>query len=148
MRDQEFRGSLLTDSVPGEVLGLGGAFLPQPYRKDNISRHLQKLALPVLEYRFHEVTTLKISRQCNWVSSVLVLVTSTKVGELAEGKPVTIGADDSIRETLDTMARHKVRRLPVIDGHDLVGVISQADTAANLDDEDTGQLVEVISASS
>ena len=73
---------------------------------------------------------------------------STKVGELAEGKPVTIGADDSIRETLDTMARHKVRRLPVIDGHDLVGVVSQADIAANLDDEDTGQLVEAISSSS
>ncbi|MGI8520751.1 MAG: CBS domain-containing protein [Actinomycetota bacterium] len=63
------------------------------------------------------------------------------------GKPVTSGADDSIRETLETMARHKVRRLPVIDGHDLVGVVSQADIATNLDDEDTGQLVEVISTS-
>ena len=73
---------------------------------------------------------------------------STRVGELAEGKPVTIGADDSIAETLETMARHKVRRLPVIDGHDLVGVISQADIAANLSDEDTGRLVEVISTSS
>jgi CBS domain-containing protein len=40
-----------------------------------------------------------------------------------------------------------VRRLPVIDGHDLVGVVSQADIAANLDDADTGQLVEVISTS-
>jgi CBS domain-containing protein len=73
---------------------------------------------------------------------------STRVGELAEGKPVTIGADDSIAETLETMARYKVRRLPVIDRHDLVGVISQADIAANLSDEDTGRLVEVISTSS
>jgi CBS domain-containing protein len=73
---------------------------------------------------------------------------STKVSELAQGKPVTIGADDSIAETLETMANHKVRRLPVIDGHDLVGVISQADIAANLSDEDTGRLVEVISTSS
>lgn len=71
---------------------------------------------------------------------------STRVGELAQGKPVTIGADDSVTETLDTMARYKVRRLPVIDGHDLVGVISQADIAAELSDEDTGRLVEVISA--
>jgi CBS domain-containing protein len=73
---------------------------------------------------------------------------STRVGELAEGKPVTIGADDSVAETLDTMARYKVRRLPVIDGHDLVGVISQADIANKLSDEDTGRLVEVISATS
>jgi CBS domain-containing protein len=71
---------------------------------------------------------------------------STKVSELAEGKPVTIGADDSIEEALRTMSEHKVRRLPVIDGHDLVGIISQADIARNLDDEKTGDLVEAISA--
>ena len=71
---------------------------------------------------------------------------STKVSELAQGKPVTIGADDSIEEALRTMSEHKVRRLPVIDGHDLVGIISQADIARNLDDEKTGDLVEAISA--
>ena len=70
----------------------------------------------------------------------------TKAGELGDGKPVTIGADDSVKEALHTMAEHKVRRLPVIDGHDLVGVISQADIATNLDEEDTGELVEAISA--
>jgi CBS domain-containing protein len=70
---------------------------------------------------------------------------STKAGDLAEGKPVTIGADDSINETLDTMAEHQVRRLPVIDGHDLVGVISQADIAKHLPDDETGRLVELIS---
>ena len=71
---------------------------------------------------------------------------STKVSELAEGKPVTIGADDSIGDALKTMSDHKVRRLPVIDGHDLIGIISQADIARNLDDEKTGDLVEAISA--
>ena len=39
---------------------------------------------------------------------------STKVSDLAEGKPVTIGADDSLEETLRTMREHGVRRLPVI----------------------------------
>jgi len=70
---------------------------------------------------------------------------STKVGDLAEGKPVTIGADDSVEEVLDTMTKHGVRRLPVIDGHRLVGVVSQADVARNLPDERTGDLVEAIS---
>lgn len=67
-------------------------------------------------------------------------------GEFGEGKPVTIGADDSVAEALEVMAQHKVRRLPVIDGHDLVGIISQADIATNIEDDDTGRLVEVISA--
>jgi CBS domain-containing protein len=72
---------------------------------------------------------------------------STSAGELGEGKPVTIGADDSVEEALHTMTQHKVRRLPVIDGHDLVGIVSQADLATNIDEEKVGDLVEAISAS-
>jgi CBS domain-containing protein len=71
---------------------------------------------------------------------------STTAGALAEGKPVTIGADDSLREVLQTMGKHKVRRLPVIDGHDLVGIIALADIARNAADESTGDLLEAISA--
>ena len=70
---------------------------------------------------------------------------STKVGELAEGKPVTIGADDPIEEVLRTMTEHGVRRLPVIDGHELIGIVSQADVARNLPDEHIGDLVQAIS---
>ena len=69
----------------------------------------------------------------------------TKVSELANGKPVTIGADDSIEEALDTMSEHKVRRLPVIDGHDLVGIVSQADIAREVPEEKVGDLLEAIS---
>ena len=71
---------------------------------------------------------------------------STKAGELGEGKPVTIGADDSVDEALHTMAEHGVRRLPVIDGHDLIGIVSQADLARNVDEEKVGDLVEAISS--
>jgi CBS domain-containing protein len=72
----------------------------------------------------------------------------TKTGEIGagDGKTITIGADDSIDEALRTMTEHKVRRLPVIDDQRLVGIISQADIARNLDDEKTGDLVEAISA--
>jgi CBS domain-containing protein len=73
---------------------------------------------------------------------------SAKAGELGagDGKTVTIGADDPLDEALKTMVEHKVRRLPVIDGHDLVGMISQADIATNLDEVKVGDLVEAISA--
>jgi CBS domain-containing protein len=71
---------------------------------------------------------------------------SATVAELAEGKPVTIGADDPVEEALRTMIDHGVRRLPVIDGHDLVGMLSQADVARNLPEERIGDLVEAISS--
>jgi CBS domain-containing protein len=71
---------------------------------------------------------------------------STTAGELGEGKPVTIGADDSIEEAIRTMKDHRVRRLPVIDGHRLIGIVSQADVAKAADEEQIGELVEAISA--
>ena len=71
---------------------------------------------------------------------------STNAGEFAQGKPVTIGADDSIEDAIATMKEHKVRRLPVIDGHDLVGIVSQGDLARNAGEEEVGELLETISA--
>src|SRR3954447_11677821 len=68
-------------------------------------------------------------------------------GELAQGKPVTIGADDDAAEILRTMGAHQVRRLPVIDGHDLVGMVALADVARALSDRPVGDLVDAISKS-
>jgi CBS domain-containing protein len=66
-------------------------------------------------------------------------------GEFGEGKPVTIGAGDSIEEAIRTMQDHQVRRLPVIDGHTLIGVVSQADIARNYPEDRVGELVAFIS---
>jgi CBS domain-containing protein len=71
---------------------------------------------------------------------------STRASEVADqGEVVTIGADDSVDEALATMKDHKVRRLPVIDGHELVGIVSQGDLAKSIDEEKVGDLVEAIS---
>jgi CBS domain-containing protein len=72
---------------------------------------------------------------------------STKVGELAEtqSEVVTIGADDAAEDAIRTMKKHGVRRLPVIDGTDLIGMVSQADIARALPDAKVGDLVDAIS---
>jgi CBS domain-containing protein len=70
----------------------------------------------------------------------------TAVGELAQGEAVTIGADDDAAEILRTMTAHKVRRLPVIDGHILVGVVAQADVARSLPDPQVGDLLAALSS--
>jgi len=71
---------------------------------------------------------------------------SVKAIELGDEEVVTIGADDSVDEALSTMKQHQVRRLPVIDGHDLVGIVSIADLAKNIEDDKLGDLVDAISA--
>ena len=44
------------------------------------------------------------------------------------------------------MKEHAVRRLPVIDGHELIGIVSQGDVARGASEAETGDLVEAISA--
>jgi CBS domain-containing protein len=70
---------------------------------------------------------------------------TTKVIDLVQGEVVTIGADDSLEEISRTMAEHQVRRLPVIDGTRLVGMVSQADLARSGDDTLAGDTVQAIS---
>lgn len=44
------------------------------------------------------------------------------------------------------MRDHGVRRLPVIDGHQLIGIVSQADVARSLPEDRVDDLVEAISS--
>jgi len=71
---------------------------------------------------------------------------STTVGEIASRELVTIDPQQELDEALRLMARHQVRRLPVVeeDGK-LVGIVAQADIARNASDEQTGDVVEDIS---
>jgi CBS domain-containing protein len=71
---------------------------------------------------------------------------STKVTEIASTDLVTVDPQQDLDEALRLMAKHQVRRLPVVeDDGRLVGVIAQADVARSADDARTGELVEEIS---
>ena len=68
------------------------------------------------------------------------------VREVASKQVVTIDPQQDLDEALRIMAKHQVRRLPVVeeDGR-LVGVVAQADVAREGDDTQTGELVQEIS---
>ena len=71
---------------------------------------------------------------------------SITVGEIASRELVMIDPQQDLDEALRLMARHQIRRLPVVeeDGR-LVGIVAQADIARNASDAKTGDLVEDIS---
>jgi CBS domain-containing protein len=73
-------------------------------------------------------------------------VQSTTVGEIASRDLVTIDPQQDLDEALRLMAKHQVRRLPVVeeDGR-LVGIVAQADVAQAGDDARTGEVVQQIS---
>jgi len=69
-----------------------------------------------------------------------------KPREIASGDLVTLDPDQDLDEALRLMARHQVRRLPVVeeDGR-LVGIVAQADVAKEADERKVGEVVEKIS---
>ena len=68
------------------------------------------------------------------------------MGEVSSRELVTIDPQQSLDEALRLMARHQVRRLPVVeeDGK-LVGIVAQADVAKHASSKKTGDLVEKVS---
>jgi CBS domain-containing protein len=70
---------------------------------------------------------------------------STSVAEVCTGTVVTVGVDDDADVVAAALADNQVRRVPVVDGGSLVGIISQADIARHLPEQQTGDVVQAIS---
>jgi CBS domain-containing protein len=70
----------------------------------------------------------------------------TQVADIASRELVTIDPDQDVEEAMRLMAKHQVRRLPVVeeDGK-LVGIVAQADIAKHVSAAQTGDVVEKIS---
>ncbi|MFI0417409.1 CBS domain-containing protein [Spongiactinospora sp. 9N601] len=64
----------------------------------------------------------------------------TEAGELAAGL-VWVEAHSSIEEALATMAKHQIKRVPVIDERRIVGMVSEADLAKELPDNKLAEFV-------
>jgi CBS domain-containing protein len=71
---------------------------------------------------------------------------STNLSELISRDLVTVRPDEDLDEALKLMARHQVRRLPVVeDGGRLIGIVAQADVAQEADEAKVGRTVEEVS---
>ena len=69
----------------------------------------------------------------------------TPVGDVYSRDLISVTPDKDLEEALQLMARHQVRRLPVVENGRLVGIVAQADIALREDETKTGALVEAIS---
>ena len=62
-------------------------------------------------------------------------------GELAQGEPRCVNADADVDQVLRTMQNHQIRRLPVLDNNRMIGMISEADLARHLPDDQLAEFV-------
>jgi CBS domain-containing protein len=73
---------------------------------------------------------------------------TTPASQLAQGTPFYVDGEAAVDQVLRTMCDHRVKRVPVIDNHRLVGIISEADLAScgALSETQLGQLVEAVTS--
>lgn len=71
---------------------------------------------------------------------------TTTAGELAQGGIYEVDADANVSDMLTLMEAHQVRRLAVVEGHRLVGIVSEADIARHLPDHAVADFVKAICA--
>jgi CBS domain-containing protein len=72
---------------------------------------------------------------------------SVRLADVVEPTEVAIvGADDPVERAIEIMKSRQVRRVPVVDDREVVGIISQGDVARNLTAQLAGELLAGISA--
>jgi CBS domain-containing protein len=69
---------------------------------------------------------------------------ATRAADLAQGAVCWVDAASGIGEVLHEMETHQVKRLPVIENHRLVGMISEADLARHLSEQQLAEFVEKV----
>lgn len=72
---------------------------------------------------------------------------TTRIEEIMTTGVMTCSGNHDIKEVLELMEEHQLRRIPIVDGNDrLIGIIAQADIATRVDEpEKTHEVVEEIS---
>jgi CBS domain-containing protein len=71
---------------------------------------------------------------------------STQVTEIMSDQLITVAPDTSVQEAAEQMARHQIRRLPVVENGRLIGIVSLGDLATNrYSDESAGRALTEIS---
>src|SRR5215211_16448 len=70
---------------------------------------------------------------------------AVRVAEVASHELVTVEPEQDLDETLALMAHHQMRRLPVVEHGQLVGMLAQADVALEAKEKKVGETLEEIS---
>ncbi|MER5994667.1 MULTISPECIES: CBS domain-containing protein [Streptomyces] len=125
-------------TTAGDIMHRGAQWIPAHETLDRAAQLMRELnvgALPISDANERLcgiLTDRDIVVGCVAVGHDPARVTA---GDMAQGTPRWIEADADISEVLQEMQTHRIRRLPVIQNKRLVGMISEADLARHLSDD-------------
>ncbi|ARG76083.1 CBS domain-containing protein [Mycobacterium kansasii] len=136
-------------STAKDIMHIGATCIGEHEPLAAAARHMRDLgvgALPICgdDDRLHGmITDRDIVTKCIAAGHDPNTMTAS---ELAQGSTYHVEADASIEGMLNVMEEHQVRRLPVIEDHRLVGIVSEADIARHLPEHAIAQFVKAICA--
>lgn len=138
-------------TTAGDIMHRGAQWIPAHETLDRAAQLMRQLnvgALPISDEN---------ERLCGILTDRDIVVgcvamghdpSKITAGDLAQGTPRWIDSGAGVDEVLQEMKGHQIRRLPVIEDKRLVGMISEADLAAHLSDDQMSAWVESVYARS
>ncbi|WJV49457.1 CBS domain-containing protein [Streptomyces flavofungini] len=138
-------------TTAGDIMHRGARWIPAHETLDRAAQLMRQLdvgALPISDQN---------ERLCGILTDRDIVVgcvamghdpAKVTAGDMARGTPRWVASDADVEEVLHEMQGHQIRRLPVIENKRLVGMISEADLAKHLTDEQLSGWVESVYAKS
>lgn len=136
-------------TTAGEIMHPGAQWIPATETLDRAAQLMARLnvgALPISDSN---------ERLCGILTDRDIVVgcvakghdpSKITAGDMAKGTPRWIDAGADVSEVLQEMQGHQIRRLPVIKDKRLVGMISEADLAKHLSEEQIAGWAEAVYA--
>ncbi|AZM62902.1 MULTISPECIES: CBS domain-containing protein [unclassified Streptomyces] len=138
-------------TTAGDIMHRGAQWIPAHETLDRAAQLMRELnvgALPISDEN---------ERLCGILTDRDIVVgcvalghdpAQVTAGDMAKGTPRWIEADADVGDVLNEMQTHRIRRLPVIEDKRLVGMISEADLARHLTDDQIATWAESVYARS
>ncbi|MBN0044002.1 CBS domain-containing protein [Streptomyces actuosus] len=134
-----------------DIMHRGAQWIPTHETLDRAAQLMRELGVGALPISDHNERLCGILTDRDIVVGCVAMgrdPSKVTAGELAQGTPRWIDADADVGDVLREMQDHQIRRLPVIDNKRLVGMISEADLAQHLTEEQIGSWAEHVYARS
>jgi len=93
----------------------------------DLIRHSQTLRVKPAKGAFGWISPYTSIEELARYTQGLCTVADTPVEAVMTRKVITVAADDSLEKVAELMARHRINRVPVLDGEKLVGIISRGE---------------------
>ncbi|MFZ4208516.1 CBS domain-containing protein [Streptomyces sp. HNS054] len=138
-------------TTAGDIMHRGAQWIPAHETLDRAAQLMRELnvgALPISDEN---------ERLCGILTDRDIVVgcvamghdpAEVTAGEMAKDTPRWIESEADVEDVLTEMRTHQIRRLPVIDDKRLVGMISEADLAQHLTNEQIAAFAESVYARS